>query len=122
MQLLNWYWREFDSRFPTERDCAHELLRRMDPRRIRCGHCQSVEFDSEYGDRELTCRHCRRKFSFTAGTLFHGVRRIRPWLAAIWLMERGIAFNANQLHKLLDISYSTASDIFKRLPPLSIRR
>jgi hypothetical protein len=63
----------------------------------------------------IKCQFCFKKRWLTAGTFFHRIRRARPWLAAIFLIEHGVAFNSFQFHRLLGIAYSSALSILKKV-------
>jgi hypothetical protein len=51
----------------------------------------------------------------TARTFFHRIRLVRPWLAAIWLLEHGVSISASRFHKLVGIAYSSAFNLLKKL-------
>lgn len=63
----------------------------------------------------MICGDCYATCSYTAGSFFRGIRKARAWLAAIWFHENGIQISANKFHKLLQISTSTAWEIFRKL-------
>ncbi|MBY0357812.1 MAG: hypothetical protein K2W82_07405 [Candidatus Obscuribacterales bacterium] len=71
--------------------------------------------DKNYGDRTIKCRRCNKQTWLTAGTFFHRIRSARPWLAAIWFMERGVILTSRQLHKLSGIAQSSALHIFQKI-------
>jgi len=109
-------WRAFVSRFPTEADCVEELLRiSAEEGQLRCRACGNDELKRSRGCRVARCDGCGRENWLTAGSFFHRIRRARPWLAAIWLIEHGVAISSSRFHKLLDIAYSSALHIFKKL-------
>src|SRR5579883_1534268 len=109
-------WQQFDAMFKTELDCIEELWKSiLKDEGIRCFNCGNLRLERDYGSRQIKCSACKRRSWFTAGTLFNRARLIRPWLAAIWLLEQGIEINAFILHNLVDIAYSTAWTIMKKL-------
>ncbi|MCU1339781.1 MAG: ISXo5 transposase [Bryobacterales bacterium] len=60
------------------------------------------------------CLLCKKQFSATSGTFFHGIRRVSEWLIAIYLMEsspRGVP--PKQLQRLLGLSYRTAVSLLE---------
>ena len=63
------------------------------------------------------CYSCRKAFSITHGTLFHGSHvPLHKWLQAIYLTEGGTRFvRPNHLAKILDVSFKTASLMMQRL-------
>lgn len=103
----------FKSLFKTERACMRALLSRL-PTPV-CGRCGSKSTGRRDAERIAICRDCGFQFSLTAGTFFDGIKKARPWLATIWLLEHGVRFNINQLHSALDIAYSTAWEMYQRL-------
>src|SRR5579885_2811081 len=114
--LLAELWQQFNTRFPTNKDCLEELCKRAcQDGTIKCRHCGSQALDTAFSARVGVCRHCRQPTWLTAGTFFHHIRLPRPWLAAIWLMERGVNISSSQFHKLAGIAYSTAWHIFNKL-------
>ncbi|HEY9680750.1 MAG TPA: hypothetical protein V6C86_04140 [Oculatellaceae cyanobacterium] len=61
------------------------------------------------------CKKCYLQTSITVGTLFERIRRVEPWLAAIWLMERGVALTSSAFHRLVDIAQSTALVMLRKI-------
>lgn len=108
-------WHKFNSEFPTEEDCVEALYTKFADQTVKCSSCQSDITQRNYGARIGKCQVCQKKNWFTAGTFFHRIRRAKPWLAAIWLLERGITVSAGLLHRLADIATSTAWLILKKL-------
>lgn len=49
-----------------------------------------------------------------AGTAFDRIAEARPWLLAIWMLERGAEINAHRLHLIAGVAYSTAWNIMKK--------
>ncbi len=114
--LLAALWQQFSTDFPTAKHCMEELCKRAyQDRAIDCRRCGSNEVDKGFGERTIICRSCGEATWLTAGTFFHHIRLPQAWLAAIWLMERGVSISSCQFHKLAGIAYSTAWNIFKKL-------
>jgi hypothetical protein len=106
---------EFRVLFPDEESCVEEIYRRLSAERRKCTYC-NADLDRARGARSARCGRCRNETFLTGGTVFHGVWALRPWLAAIWLLERGITFNSHQLHlELGGIAYSTARNILLKI-------
>jgi len=63
------------------------------------------------------CRDCRKQFTVTVGTVFHGSKiPLRKWLIAISLIcspEESV--NAHQLHRRLGITYKSAWFMARRI-------
>lgn len=112
---LDLCWRQFNRRFKTEKACLKELFRRLIAAGAKCHHCNSRDIVWYSGIRTIRCLSCAEKSWLTAGTFFHGVRLVRPWLAAIWFIEHGVSVNSSKFHKLVGIAYSSALSIFKKL-------
>ncbi|MBX9671677.1 MAG: hypothetical protein K2X93_29075 [Candidatus Obscuribacterales bacterium] len=80
--------------------------------RCRCGNTQ---LPKQLRVRITKCGVCRRNWRITAGTIFHRVRKLFPYVIAIHLKQSGISFVADELVSVTDVSYSTASLIIKKL-------
>lgn len=63
------------------------------------------------------CRACRKQFTVTVGTIFESSHiALDKWLLAFWLLcssKKGMS--ANQLHRMLDVTYKTAWFMFHRI-------
>lgn len=92
-----------------------ELYARFPEHLRRCRHCHSQEVIRSPGQRIGYCAMCKKHVHITAGTFFHRVRKVRPWLAAIWLLEHGVMVNAHKLSEILALAYDTARNIFCKL-------
>lgn len=113
--IISSVWDQFNRLFPTEADCMVKLsamLNEEDVQRCDCGH---TRVERVHSGRIIRCGYCYKKKWLTAGTFFHHIRRARPWLAAIFLMENGVAISASTFHKLVGVAYSTAWTIFKKI-------
>ncbi|MCA9801176.1 MAG: hypothetical protein KC777_04280 [Cyanobacteria bacterium HKST-UBA02] len=80
-----------------------------------CVFCDGRDLARDRGSRVLLCRGCGKEVWLTAGSFFHRKKLLRPWLAAIWMMEHGVFINASQLKRLLNIAYSSAHYILRSL-------
>lgn len=110
------FWQQFNDEFPTEKHCVEALLMKTHMEQVySCTNCGSRLKKRDLGSRMIRCSDCKRHTWLLAGTFFHHIKLARPWLAAIWLMEHGVAISACRFHKLLGIAYSTAWNIFKKL-------
>jgi len=112
--VLDFYWQKFKRKFPNEDLCLKRLGKVIVIGK-KCRFCGNTISHKASGARLIRCQFCLKKQWFTAGTFFHRIRRARAWLAAIFLLENGVAFNAFQFHRLLGIAYSSALFILKKL-------
>jgi hypothetical protein len=108
-------WNEFAQICQTEED-AMKYLEEFSPEEdLGCCHfCNSS--DTEMVDlRSFKCFDCRKVSFYTAGTFFDHAKRIRAWVGAIYLFEKGVNFSACHLAELAGIAKSTATCIVKKL-------
>jgi len=63
------------------------------------------------------CKDCRKQFSVTVGTVFHGSKiPLGKWLIAIYLiLSSGKGMNAHQLHRRLGITYKSSRLMVQRI-------
>jgi transposase-like protein len=103
-----------DPRF-TDPDKAAEYLESVRwPDGPRCPHCGEHErkpYRLAKSQRRLwKCAACRKQFTVTVGTIFHGSHiPLNKWLAAFYLLcssKKGMS--AHQLHRMLNITYKSA--------------
>jgi hypothetical protein len=100
-------WAQCNKLWPSEEaavEAAFKGLRHS----TRCPNCNSTEFSHKYGERQVKCKGCRRPYSFTANTFFHGVHSIFPYLVAMRFKEEQIGINHMQLQSLIKGWYSKA--------------
>ncbi len=113
---LAFHLAEFTAEFQTEADCLEELCRRSDTAVVhKCRHCGTFILNKQHGDRVSKCQNCNRQTWHTAGTFFEGIRAVKAWLAAIWLMERGIALSSSKFAEFFEIAQSTAFNILHKI-------
>lgn len=109
-------WQQFNTEYETEGHCVEALFERlMDGREFRCRYCSSADINRQWGARFGRCGGCGRNVHFTAGTFFDGIKLVRPWLASIWLIEHGMVISANRLHELVDVAYSSAWEMLRKI-------
>ena len=109
-------WQQFNIEYETEGHCVEALFERiMDGKQFRCRYCSSADIDRPWGARVARCRGCGRNVYFTAGTFFDGIKLARPWVASIWLIEHGMVISANRLHELVDVAYSSAWEMLRKI-------
>jgi hypothetical protein len=108
-------FQQFKKLFPTEEACWCELIRAVQEHGIfRCRNCGGSQFE-HLGGRKILCQNCHLSTSITVGTLFERIRRAEPWLAAMWLMERGVILTSSAFHKLVDVAQSTALVMLRKI-------
>jgi len=108
--------------FRDEAAALATLERILWPQGPVCPHCGSRERIGTLTGKKVRpglryCRHCRKQFRATIGTLFEGSHvPVHKWLQACLLLSAGEArVNAHQLHLYLEVSYKTALSIVRRL-------
>jgi len=112
----------------VDEEIARELLERVRwPDGPICPHCVVVgghyRVNPRKGSRSPVrqgvwkCRDCRKQFTVTVGTVFHGSKiPLSKWVTAIYLMgDSAKGLNAHQLHKRLGLTYKSARFLVKRL-------
>lgn len=102
-ELLAW--------FPDDEACLGYLAALRWPEGFVCPACGVAEEAWRTGRGLWMCRHCARKTSVTAGTIFHGTRSpLTTWFAALWFVtsqKNGVS--AQGLQRVLGLgSYETA--------------
>lgn len=104
---------EFNSAFPDEPSCWTFIFSEMRiAGHLRCSRCSSDETEVQSG-RKLVCNSCRKKRQVTAGTIFHGVKKIRAWLFAIWIIENSFYVSSKWLGEAVGVAQSSALQIIK---------
>jgi hypothetical protein len=113
---LNDFIAKLMKKFPSEDDWVNELHKKMQMiGMVLCHHCGNTEVKHERGKRVVRCIACGKLSWFTAGTLFHKTKCVRPLMLAIFLMENGFSSNAFKFHRLVGIAYASAWAIFKKV-------
>jgi transposase-like protein len=97
-------------KFQSEDACREVLEDLRWPDGVTCPRCQSKSISriSEY--KVFECNSCRYQFSVKSGTIFHDSHLpLRKWFVAVFLMiESRKGVSANQLKRVLKVSYKTA--------------
>lgn len=87
---------------------------------IECPHCKAIDGHYKFTPQATSksparngtwkCKKCRKQFSVTVGTIFESSHiPLNKWLFAIYLLcssKKGMS--ANQLHRMLGITYKSA--------------
>lgn len=106
--------KSFNKRFPTDESCWLAVVRDMKKQGIlRCKKCGSEEVEVSIENRTQTCNDCKKPSFFTAGTFFHRVRKIRAWMFAIYILDKGFYVSSKWLGYSIGVSQSSALHIIK---------
>lgn len=109
-------WEEFCSIYPDEGACWFALFDALTANNaLFCRSCNSRAVQFSPLSRSTRCESCCRVTWLTAGTVFHGARKLRPWMAAIWLFEHDIKISSSGFSFLLQIAQSSALNMYKSL-------
>lgn len=94
----------------TDVECRFYLEELRWPNGVACSRCAGTTISRIKARKVFECDSCRYQFSVTAGTLFHDSHLPMPkWFLAIFLMcESKKGVSANQLKRMLKVSYKTA--------------
>jgi transposase-like protein len=94
----------------ADTECRSYLEELRWPKGIVCPRCKGTTISRIKARKVFDCDNCRYQFSVTAGTLFHDSHLPLPkWFLAIFLMcESKKGMSANQLKRMLKVSYKTA--------------
>jgi transposase-like protein len=97
-------------KFGTDEECRMVLEELRWPQGPVCVRCQSPKLSRMYKRDQFDCDACGYQFSVMAGTVFHDTHLpLRKWFAAAYIMcESKKGVSANQLKRMLGVSYKTA--------------
>lgn len=97
-------------RFGSEDKCHAYLEELRWPDGIECPRCQSKKISRIAARRQFDCDGCRYQFSVRVGTIFHDSKLpLWKWFLAVYMMgESKKSVSANQLKRMLGVSYKTA--------------
>jgi transposase-like protein len=96
--------------FGSEDKCHAYLEELRWPDGVECPRCESKKISRIASRRQFECSDCRYQFSVRTGTVFQDSHLpLWKWFLAIYLMgESKKGISANQLKRMLDVSYKTA--------------
>jgi len=96
--------------YDTDAECRAYLEELRWPNGVRCPRCDSEKVSRLKERKQFDCDKCRYQFSATSGTLFHDSHLPLPkWFVATFLIcESKKGISANQLKRMLKVSYKTA--------------
>jgi transposase-like protein len=92
-------------------DTCNQLVEELRwPDGVRCIRCESPKISRIAKRRQFDCDACGYQFSVRAGTIFHDSKLpLSKWFLAIYIMiESKKGISANQMKRMLKVSYKTA--------------
>lgn len=101
---------EMIERFGSEDRC-HEALEELRwPQGVQCPRCHSKSISRIKERRQFDCNECRYQFSVRVGSVLQDSKLpLWKWFLAIYMMcESKKSISANQLKRMLGVSYKTA--------------
>src|SRR4051794_7600774 len=101
---------ELIEQFGSEDKCHAYLEELRWPDGVKCPRCESKKISRITKRRQFDCDGCRYQFSVRVGTLFHDSKLpLWKWFLAVYMMgESKKGVSANQLKRMLGVSYKTA--------------
>lgn len=96
--------------YDEEHECRAALEELRWPNGVRCLRCNSDKISRIYKRWQYDCDSCHYQFSAITGTIFQDTHLPLPkWFLAIYCMvESKKGISANQMKRMLDVSYKTA--------------
>jgi transposase-like protein len=96
--------------FGSEDKCRAYLEALRWPNGVHCTRCGSTKISRIRARDQFDCDNCRYQFSVRAGTIFHDSHLpLWKWFLAVYVMgESKKGISANQLKRMLGVSYKTA--------------
>ena len=97
--------------FRSEDKCRDYLEALRWPNGVQCPRCKHETTISEIKDRnQYECDSCRYQFSVTSGTIMHDTHLpLWKWFLAVYMIvESKKAVSANQIKRMIGVSYKTA--------------
>jgi transposase-like protein len=103
--------------FGSEQKCRAYLEKLRWPEGILCPSCGSDKISRITARNQFDCDNCRYQFSATAGTIFHDTHLpLWKWFLATYLIcESRKGMSANQLKRMLKVTYKTAWYVSHRI-------
>jgi transposase-like protein len=97
-------------KYGTDNQCRAALVSMRWPKGILCPECLSEKISHVQKRNIYDCDSCRYQFSVLSGTIFHDTHLpLTKWFFATYIMcESRKGVSANQLKRMLGISYKTA--------------
>ena len=101
---------ELIERYGSEDSCRAYLEELRWPDGFACPRCESKKISRIHERRQFDCDGCHCQFSVRVGTIFHGSKLpLWKWFLAVYMIgESKKGVSANQLKRMLGVSYKTA--------------
>lgn len=101
---------ELNNQFSTDEQCREFLVRLRWPEGIECPKCKAKTISRLNTQKRFECSKCEYQFSATTGTIFHDTHLpLDKWFLTVLLMiESRKGISANQVKRMLGVSYKTA--------------
>jgi transposase-like protein len=101
---------ELNNLYSTEERCREYLKRLRWPNGIECPRCESKRVANLTDNYKFECLNCSYQFTALAGTVFHDTHLpLEKWFLAVLLIcESRKGVSANQVKRMLGVSYKTA--------------
>ena len=98
------------AKYNTNEKCRETLMHLRWPDGVKCLKCRSENVAPVHERKVHVCYSCRYQFSATVGTIFHDSHLpLTTWFFVTYLMtESRKGISANQIKRMLGISYKTA--------------
>ena len=98
------------NRYGTDDQCREYLTQLRWPDGVECPKCQSDKISRIKLRNQYDCDSCRYQFSVMSGTMFHDTHlALTKWFFATYIIcESRKGVSANQLKRMLRVSYETA--------------
>lgn len=96
--------------FHSEEKCRDYLEALRWPNGIQCPRCNCDSISTIEDRNQYECNSCRYQFSVTSGTIMHDTHLpLWKWFLAVYMIvESKKAVSANQIKRMIDVSYKTA--------------
>ncbi len=97
-------------RFHSEKRCREVLAELRWPGGVACPRCEGKKHTYDSERYVYDCYSCSYQFSVLSGTIFHDTKLpIRKWfMAVLFIVESKNGISANQMKRILGVSYKTA--------------
>jgi transposase-like protein len=98
------------NRYGTDDQCRAYLTELRWPEGVNCPKCKSDKISRIKERNQYDCDSCRYQFSVLSGTMFHDTHlALTKWFFATYILcESRKGVSANQLKRMLRVSYETA--------------